>query len=59
MLTSDGASVMMGRSGGVVALLRVMRLFLFELCVMIWLICGSLPFYTHVHTCSPSYPDEE
>ena len=29
MLTSDGASVMTGRSGGVVALLRVMRLFLF------------------------------
>ena len=28
-------------------------------CVMIWLICDSLPFYAHVHTCSPSYTDEE
>ena len=26
---------------------------------MIWLICDSLPFYAHVHTCSPSYTDEE
>ena len=26
---------------------------------MIWLICGSLPFYAHVHTCSRSYIDEE
>ena len=26
---------------------------------MIWLICDSLPFYAHVHTCSPSYSDEE
>ena len=25
---------------------------------MIWLICDSLPFYAHVHTC-PSYTDEE
>ena len=30
MLTSDGASVMTGRNGGVVALLRVMRLLFFE-----------------------------
>ena len=22
-------------------------------------ICDSLPFYAHVHTCSPSYTDEE
>ena len=28
-------------------------------CVMIWLICDSLPFYAHVHICSPSYTDEE
>ena len=28
-------------------------------CVMIWLICNFLPFYAHVHTCSPSYTDEE
>ena len=28
-------------------------------CVMIWLICDFLPFYAHVHTCSPSYTDEE
>ena len=28
-------------------------------CIMIWLICDSLPFYAHVHTCSPSYTDEE
>ena len=27
--------------------------------VLIWLICDSLPFYAHVHTCSPSYTDEE
>ena len=26
---------------------------------MIWLICNFLPFYAHVHTCSPSYTDEE
>ena len=26
---------------------------------MIWLICDFLPFYAHVHTCSPSYTDEE
>ena len=26
---------------------------------MIWLICDSLLFYAHVHTCSPSYTDEE
>ena len=25
----------------------------------LWLICDSLPFYAHVHTCSPSYADEE
>ena len=28
-------------------------------CTMIWLICDSLPFYAHVHTCSPSYTEEE
>ena len=27
-------------------------------CVMIWLICDSLPFYAHVHTCSLSYTEE-
>ena len=27
--------------------------------VMIRLICDSLPFYAQVHTCSPSYTDEE
>ena len=26
---------------------------------MIWLICNFLPFYAHVHTCSPSYTAEE
>ena len=26
---------------------------------MIWLICDSLPFYAHVHNCSPSYNDEK
>ena len=26
---------------------------------MIWLICDSLPFYAHVHPCSPSDTDEE
>ena len=27
--------------------------------VMVWLICDSLPFYVHVHICSPSHTDEE
>ena len=27
--------------------------------VMIWLICDFLLFYAHVHTCCPSYTDEE
>ena len=26
---------------------------------MAWLIFNSLPFYAYVHTCSPSYTDEE
>ena len=26
---------------------------------MIWLSCDALPFYAHVHTCSPSYTDDE
>ena len=26
---------------------------------LIWLICDSLPFYAHVHTCSPNCTDEE
>ena len=26
---------------------------------MIWLTCDSLPSYANVHTCSPSYIDEE
>ena len=26
---------------------------------MIWLIHNLLPFYGHVHICSPSYTDEE
>ena len=34
-------------------------IFLGKKCVMIWLICDSLSFYAHVHTCSPSYTDEE
>ena len=26
---------------------------------MIWLICNSLPFLAHAHTCGLSYTDEE
>ena len=30
-----------------------------KLCYDLVLICDSLSFYAHVHTCSPSYTDEE
>ena len=30
-----------------------------KLCYDLVLICDSLPFYAHAHTCSPSYTDEE
>ena len=30
-----------------------------KLCYDLVLICVSLPFYAHVHTCSPSYTDVE
>ena len=40
-------------------ILRLLYIFGEKNWVMIWLICDSLPFYAHVHTCSPSCTDEE